>query len=92
MHLDDAPAVATTKVVKERVGGPEDVASETAHYGDLKGANCLAAFLRCQHYSDTFVTRWTALAGEEMIRTGHGSHLDYNSEVANTALRHMWED
>jgi len=92
------PAVITTKGVEthleERLS---DVASATEHYGNLKGSNALAdsrlaVLLGCQHFSDVFVERWAALAGEEVHRTGRGSTLDYNSPVGNELLRHMQED
>ena|GEM_PF-1151501 len=92
------PAVITTKGVEthleERLS---DVASATEHYGNLKGSNALAdsrlaVLLGCQHFSDTFVERWAALAGQEVHRTGRGSTLDYNSPVGNELLRHMQED
>jgi hypothetical protein len=92
------PAVITTKGVEthleERLS---DVASVTEHYGNLKGSNALApsrlaVLLGCQHFSDVFVERWAALAGEEVHRTGRGSTLDYNSPVGNELLRHMQED
>jgi hypothetical protein len=92
------PAVLTTKVVEDTLDDRlDEVASETDHYGNLKGSNALAghrlaALLGCQHYGDHVVERWAALAGEEATRTGHGMALDYNSSVANTVLQHMRED
>ena len=92
------PVAVTTKDVETYLGDRlQDATAETAHYGDLKGSNALsdrrlAALLGCQHYSDVFVERWAALAGEEVHRTGRGSDLDYHSEIGNDLLRHMQDD
>lgn len=96
-RLNDAPAVVTTKVAEETVDDLHDAASEIAHYGDVTGSERLAdrrlaALVGCQHYGDQFVERWAAFAGEAVTRTGRGTRLDYGSDVANTALRHMRED
>jgi len=92
------PVVVTTKDVETYLGDRlQDATAKTAHFGDLKGSNALAsrrlaALLGCQHFSDVFVERWAALAGEEVHRTGHGSTLDYNSRIGNQLLQHMQED
>lgn len=92
------PAVITTNDVETYLEDRlQDVALVTEHYGNLKGSNALAparlaVLLGCQHFSDVFVERWAALAGEEVHRTGRGSTLNYNSKVGNELLRHMQED
>jgi len=92
------PAVVTTNDVEREL--EDRLAPHTtdlAHYGDLKGSNALAenrlaALLGCQHFGDEFVEKWSALAGEEVTRTGRGMGLDYGSRIGNVALRHMRED
>lgn len=92
------PAVITTNDAEtyneDRL---EDITSVTDHYGNLKGSNALseerlAVLLGCQHFGDKEVEKWAAFAGEEATRTGYGMALDYNSGIANTALKHMRED
>ena len=50
------------------------------------------ARLGTQHYGDHTVEKWAALAGESVGRTGRGTDLDYDSDVANEYLGHMSAD
>ena len=92
------PGVITTKCVRNELEGPlaGDV-DVMDNYGNVTGSNelsgCrLGVVLGTQHYGDHTVEKWAALAGESVARTGHGTTLDYGSEIANTYLKHMSED
>jgi hypothetical protein len=92
------PGVITTKKaraeIEERIEG--DVAA-VDHYGNVTGSNALGELnlgvvLGCRHFGDAVVEKWAALAGETVQRSGKGSDLEYDSETANTFLKHMRED
>lgn len=96
----DAPAVITTKCVREvlevdaRLDG---VVGAWENYGNVKGSNelgdmNLAALLGTQHYGDAEVERFAAFGGEEVTRVGYGNALEYGSSVADAYLGHMRED
>lgn len=90
--------VITTKKWQRHLGARLSAhAGDVAHYGDITGSNALGehnvgCVLGSRHFGDGFAERWALYAGEEIDREGHGGTLDYNSEAANTALRHMRED
>jgi hypothetical protein len=92
------PGVITTKKaraeIENRIEG--DVAA-VDHYGNVTGSNALGELnlgtvLGCRHFGDAVVEKWAALAGETVQRSGKGSDLEYDSETANTFLKHMRED
>jgi hypothetical protein len=92
------PGVITTKCVRNQLEEPlADDVEAMDNYGNVTGSNALTAcrlgaVLGTQHYGDHTVEKWAALAGESVARTGHGTDLDYGSEIANTYLKHMSED
>jgi hypothetical protein len=92
------PGVITTKCVRNQLEEPlADDVEAMDNYGNVTGSNALmacrlGAVLGTQHYGDHTVEKWAALAGESVARTGHGTDLDYGSEIANTYLKHMSED
>jgi hypothetical protein len=93
------PGVITTKKVREEIEGRiEDDIDAIDHYGNVTGSNALGALnlgivLGCRHYGDAVVEKWAALAGESIAEhTTYGADLDYESETANTFLKHMRED
>jgi hypothetical protein len=92
------PGVITTKCVREAIEGRLDGhASVVDNYGNVTGSNALAGcrlgcVLGTQHYGDHTVEKWAALAGESVGRTGRGTDLDYDSDVANEYLGHMSAD
>jgi hypothetical protein len=94
-----APGVITTKCVRDVLEEELYAAGAGAveNYGNMTGSNALGernvgAVLGCQHFGDTTVEKWAALAGEQVEREGHGHGLDYNSEAANAYLKRMRED
>jgi AraC-like DNA-binding protein len=52
----------------------------------------LGVVLGCRHFGDAVVEKWAALAGETVHRSGKGADLEYDSETANTFLKHMRRD
>lgn len=97
------PAAITTKGVREVLEADsrlDDVVAEWENYGNITGANDLgehrlAAILGSQHYGDDAIERFCALAGEEVDTDrsgGRGAALDYDSDLANTYLKHMRDD
>ena len=97
------PAAITTKGVREVLESDsrlDDVVAEWENYGNITGANDLgdhrlAAILGSQHYGDDAIERFCALAGEEVDTDrsgGRGAALDYDSDLANTYLKHMRDD
>lgn len=97
------PAVITSKGVEQLLDSDDRLDGKTstfAHYGDLDGRNDLgehrlAALLGSPHYGDHYVERVAALGGEQVDtsrETGRGMQLDYDSPLANAALRGMRED
>lgn len=92
------PGVITTKKARREIEDRiEDDIGAIDHYSNVAGSNALAEhnvaiILGCQHFGDTEVEKWAALAGETVTRSGKGVDLDYGSETANTFLKHMRED
>ncbi|GAA0473714.1 hypothetical protein MUK72_19880 (plasmid) [Halococcus dombrowskii] len=92
------PGVITTKKargeIEERI--QDDIAA-IDHYGNVTGSNALGELnlgvvLGCRHFGDAVVEKWAALAGETVHRSGKGADLEYDSETANTFLKHMRRD
>jgi hypothetical protein len=95
------PGVITTKKVRAEIEDRiEDDVAAVDHYGNITGSNALGALnlgivLGCRHFGDAVVEKWAALAGETanvQRANGRGVDLDYESETANTFLKHMRED
>jgi len=92
------PGVITTKKARAEIEDRiEDDVAAIDHYGNVTGSNALGelnlgAVLGCRHFGDAVVEKWAALAGETVQRSGKGSCLGYESETANTFLKHMRED
>ncbi len=98
--LDEkGPAVISTlKVLKHLSDDLDDLADETVNYENMRGSGALgnhqvAVVLGSQHFGDSEPERWAMYAGESADRGDtFGAALDYDSEVANTYLKHMQED
>jgi len=92
------PGVITIKKARAEIEDRvEDDVETIDHYGNVIGSNDLAecnigAVLGSRHFGDATVELWAALAGEETTRTGRGSELSYDSEVADLFLKHIRED
>jgi hypothetical protein len=92
------PGVITTKKARAEIEDRiEDDIAAVDHYGNVTGSNALGELnlgtvLGCRHFGDAVVEKWAALAGETVHRSGYGADLDYDSETANTFLKHMHED
>ena len=92
------PGVITIKKARAEIEDRvEDDVETIDHYGNVIGSNDLAecnigAVLGSRHFGDATVELWAALAGEETTRTGRGTDLSYDSEVADLFLKHMRED
>jgi hypothetical protein len=92
------PGVITTKKARAEIEDRiEDDVAAVDHYGNVTGSNALGELnlgtvLGCRHFGDAVVEKWAALAGETVQRSGKGSDLEYDSETANTFLKHMRED